>query len=125
MSETNIDLVDRLVGKFPVLEPLLREHLADNFGEVLPHVFFGDLSRYVVATFDRTSHGRSTVESPDAAQLRQLIGELDEAFVAGPDEVSELIAASFLENLPREGETGEGVRALLGPRLRSELERMG
>lgn len=51
MSEPTIDLIDRLVGKFPRLEPLLREHLADNFGEVLPHLFFGDLTRYVVREF--------------------------------------------------------------------------
>lgn len=35
MSEPTIDLVDNLVAKFPALTPILREHLADNFGEAL------------------------------------------------------------------------------------------
>lgn len=41
MSEVTIDFVDRLVGRFPNLRPIFYEHLSDNPGEVLPHLFFG------------------------------------------------------------------------------------
>lgn len=113
MSESTIDLVDSLVAKFPTLEPVLREHLADNFGEVLPHLFFGDLTRYVVSEFVRTG---------GPGRVQPMLDELELAFSAGDDEVAELIAVSFLENLPGPGEAGGAVKDLLGPRLRSELE---
>jgi hypothetical protein len=32
---------------------LLDEHVEDNFGEILPHVFFGDLTRFIVSTYER------------------------------------------------------------------------
>lgn len=124
MSETSIDLVDRLVDKFPVLETLLREHLAANFGEVLPHPFFGDLTRFATGEFSRLGSDQNTKGSLPAQRLRQLLDELEWAFVTGPDEVTNLIAVSFLGNLPRRGEEGDGLRDLLGPRLQSELERM-
>ena len=125
MSEVTIDLVDRLVGLAPGLEPIFREHLSDNFGEVLPHVFFGDLTRYVVREFllvdDRkTRHGRHRL-----GELNIILDELEEALSIGPGEVSELIAVSFLANLPRRGEEGAGIREVLGPTLKRELARMG
>ena len=103
----------------------MREHLADNFGEVLPHLFFGDLTRLVVGDLRGAADAGSQAERPSAGQVRELLDELEQAFAAGPEEVSDLIAVSFLENLPRPGEDGDGVRDLLGPRLRAELERMG
>jgi hypothetical protein len=48
-----VEFIDHLVAKFPALESLLSEHGADNFGEVLPHVFIGELTRDVVGTFIR------------------------------------------------------------------------
>jgi hypothetical protein len=36
-----------------------------------------------------------------------------------------LIAVSFLENLPRQGAKGYGIRDLLGPILRTELQKIG
>jgi len=116
MSESTIELVDKLVERLPALQPLLREHLADNFGEVLPHVFFGDLTRYVVAELVRS-------DNPGAVQ--PILDELEVAFSAGDELVAELIAVSFLENLPQQGEAGDSIRGLLGPRLRSQLGRIG
>ena len=123
MSEVTIDLVDRLVRRVPALEPLLREHLADNFGEVLPHLFFGELTRYVVSELGGAGDDPRTQERK--AALQTLLDELEEGFANGGEEVAELICVSFLENLPRKGEEGDVVRDLLGPRLKSELKRIG
>jgi hypothetical protein len=49
VSERAETFVREIVERFPKLSPLLREHLHDNSGELLPHVFFGDLTRYAVA----------------------------------------------------------------------------
>ena len=124
MNGTAIKLVERLAGRFPALEPLLREHRADNFGDVLPHVFFGDLTRFVVGHY-RLVRESGDFEGPEGAELRALLDELEHAFASGDDEVCELITVSFLENLPRLGEENEGVRGQLGPTLTSELGRIG
>jgi hypothetical protein len=115
MSTTTIEFIDHLVRRFPALEPLLREHLADNFGEVLPHVFFGDLTRYVITEWERGG--------PDG--VGPILFELESALSTGDEEIAELIAVSFLENLPRQGEPGDGIRELLGSRLKWQLEQMG
>jgi len=120
MTKASAEFIRSLVEKHPSLDPLLREHLVD-FGEVLPHVFFGDLTRYVISEFCRFGDDHTATDGP---QLKGLLDELERAFAAGTDEVSELIAVSFLENLPRPGEEGAGVRDLLGPALRAELRRI-
>lgn len=112
MSQANLEYVMLLVANFPYLEPLLQDHVED-FGEVIPHVFFGDLTRYAVTAF---------IQGDDMEQLKDLLAELERAFHAGNDEVANLIAVSFVENLPSPGEQGEDIRELLGPGLRAELE---
>lgn len=117
MSEITIGYVDGLVEEFPALQPMLREHVSDNFGEVLPHVFFGELTRYAVGEF---------VKGTDVAEMQRLLDRLEETFTStGEDEIATLIADSFVENLPMSGEQGEGIKDLLGPGLRSEFERIG
>jgi hypothetical protein len=49
MSESTISFVQDLVRQFQELRNLLKEHQEDNFGELLPHVFLGDVTRYVVS----------------------------------------------------------------------------
>jgi len=39
-------------------------------------------------------------------------------------EVQQLIAASFLENLPRQGEDGMQIREMIGPNLKRQLKAM-
>ena len=115
MSESTVQFVDGLVRRVPRLEPLLREHLADNFGEVLPHVFFGDLTRLLLNEF---------TQDPHAKPLRAVLDERDAAFAGGDPEVTELIAVSFLQNLPERDRPGGGIRALLGPAMSAEVKRM-
>jgi hypothetical protein len=89
MSESTQAEVRRVVESLPELKPLLREHLQSNNGEMLPHVFFGDLCRWAVA--------QDAVNSPS---VEALLGLLDEDCVAGDLDVRELIVVSFLENIP-------------------------
>jgi hypothetical protein len=108
MSEHTISFVRSIVARFPGLTTLLDEHIENNFGEVLPHVFFGDVTRYVlslVATNDDSLSPRR--------ELRDVLDYLEEAYTGGDEELQELIAVSFLENLPRPGETGAGIRGML------------
>jgi hypothetical protein len=106
--------VEQLAGHFPELQPLLQEHLDDNFGELLPTVFFGDLTRLAV---DDYSSGR-------AEQVQALLDYLEESFATGGPEIRELISVGFLENLPGRNEANSGIRDRLGPHLSEELSRV-
>ena len=68
MSTSIEAVVTQLVKDFPVLRPLLDEHLEEN-GELLPHVFFGGLTDWLVR-----SYLASPQASPDAEWRRALIG---------------------------------------------------
>jgi hypothetical protein len=115
MSEKTVSFVRSMVVHFSGLGTMLDEHIEAN-GEILPHVFFGDVTRYVVGLF------RNSEASPE---LHDLLGHLEEAFQRDGPEVRELISVSFLENLPRDSEPGAGIRKLLGPSLANELRAIG
>ena len=109
--------VDQLVREIPGVEPILEEHMKD-FGEMLPHVFMGELTRYVLY-IHKASGG---VDSNTQDELRQILDRLEEGFAHGNDAVKELIGVSFLENLT--GEAGrETLRSLLGPTMSEALRR--
>lgn len=125
MSEVTIGFIEKLVGKYPRLKPIFDEHVSDNFGEVLPHLFFGDLTRYIVSRFLEVE-SRVAPESLDAeAELRPLLSDLEAAYASGDEEIQELISVSFLENLPRPDEEASLLRAWLGPELSAQLRVIG
>ena len=118
MSDPTIWFVKALAKRFPSLNSLLDEHIEDNFGETLPHVFFGDVTRHAVSLFRRVEMGG---DLGARKELRELLDVLEESFVAGDEPLRELIAASFLENLPARGEDGAQIRSMLGTTLSQQL----
>ena len=60
---------------------------------------------------------------PDEPQVRAVLEVLEAEFGAD-HQVDELIAVSFLEQLPYPGQPGAELVTLLGPRLRVELDRL-
>lgn len=40
--------VKTIAERFRGIGSLLEEHVTDNMGEILPHAFFGDLTRYIL-----------------------------------------------------------------------------
>lgn len=110
MSEVTEAFVDRMVAIHPELEPLRRQHLDENFGDMLPHLWTSDLARYVV--------GRYQADGPVAVE--PLLATLDAEAGSSP-EVDEMIAVSFVEFLPGPGEAGSEVTQHLGPRLTEML----
>jgi hypothetical protein len=115
MSEATIAVIDRLVAACTALKPLLAEHVDDNFGEVLPHLFLGEVTRHLV----------KEAAGPAASRgLGPALQLLEDEFASGTDEIKELIAVSFLENLPDGPDPGGDLRLQLGPSLKGELLRM-
>lgn len=63
------------------------KHLRENFHQVLPHLFMGELTEWFVS------------EGLTAAR-RRVCGILEQGLLGGSAEVQELIQVSFIENLP-------------------------
>jgi hypothetical protein len=105
------DFLPRLADAVPALEPLLREHLEDNDGELLPHLLLSDVRRWCVA---HVAEERATVQ--------QVLDGLEAAVVSGDDAIENAVAVSFVEDLMADGPAGEAVLALLPPRMRAMLE---
>lgn len=122
MSQTTEDFVRALVERFPRLAPLLEEHLADNFGELLPHIFLGDVVRWVL-TLMATARAEGSLTAQ--RELRQFLSHLEDTYASENEELQELLSVSFLENLPRPGEEGAEIRTQLGPTLTQQLRVIG
>lgn len=103
--------LDRLAVAVPPVREKLDEHVRDNRG-VLPHTFLED----VVAEATRL-YLAGRIE-----EIRPFLDFLESEF--GLDaEVDNLIAVSFVDELPGPGEPAAEMALLLGPKLRGELER--
>lgn len=99
-----VPFIQDLVQRFNDLGSQLQEHVADN-DEILPHVFMGDVTRYVLS---------------DGSQRQELVCHLNDAFVNGPTEVRDLIAVSFVENIESEEELERALYDVPAEPLRAE-----
>lgn len=115
MRAYDVALVGALCHRFPVLMPVLQEHL-DDYDGLLPHVLMADITRSIVQRFRA---------DPSDAIAQDVVDFIESAFKEAVGNERELISASFLENLPRPGEAGADVRTLLGPALQDQLRRIG
>lgn len=107
------DFVEWLVARNPGLGPALREHLSDNDGDLLPHVLFGDVTRYASDLARRAGE-----DSEADAHLLRLLEDLDLALIpeGEDDPVDNIVWVSFVENA--QGVGGDAEEA-----LRSRLRR--
>lgn len=80
-----------LVEKIPALDPLLKEHLEDEFGELLPYIFLGNVADWAEA------HVVSR-----KADVVQLLAALNQGLAEGESEVPNLIAVGFGESISHE-----------------------
>lgn len=118
MSAATVALVGTLVYRFPELRPLLQDHLDDQDGEILPHLFMADVERW--------AEGRITADDEASKKLVQdVLDFLEVAYCTQGDDVQELIAVSFLEHFPRPGEPASELRSMVGPNLAEQLQRIG
>ena len=111
-------VLNRLLAEVPELRPLYDEHLHDN-DEALPHVFLGEVTRYVmqlVRELDQT-HDLNFLDP-----LARVLSFLENAMISPDTRVQELVSVSFLENLDPADDRYTRLKALLGPNLRRELK---
>ena len=99
-----------VVDEIPEFRAMQEKHLRDN-DEVLPHVLFGDLSRFAVA-----AHKRG-----DTRLVERVIGLMERLLRDGDAATRELVGVSFVENIGPE-DVEEGFFALYGPLLRADFK---
>lgn len=106
MTGANAEFVQQLARMFPDLAPLLSQHIVESHG-ILPHIFMGDVTRYVL------SGGQNR---------RQIVEHLDRSLGAkGGDDVQNLIAVSFVENIgPDEHLLEKALEGVNGENIRNE-----
>ena len=104
--------IEDLLEKVPALVPIYDEHLRD-YDTLIPHVFLGDVTRFVVALVN---------ESPLSNELKAVLDVLEVAMSKEDEEISELISVSFLENLIGEVRL-EDIKIMLGKNLLCELSK--
>lgn len=111
--------VEMLVSRVPELKPVFDEHIRDN-DELLPHVFMGDVTRFVVDLHaDILKGGAASTASSDA--LLRILSTLESAMRSDDEEVRELIAVSFLENLEQDDPNYAKLKSLLCESLLEQL----
>jgi hypothetical protein len=120
MRASESAFIAELLAIVPELQPPYLEHLDGNFGELLPHVFFGDVTDWAVEQHAATKHGSLAAEEA----LTRLLNFLESGYPAGDSEVQNLIAVSFLENLPHSHEENWEIRRRLGPNLASVMKQV-
>lgn len=106
MSASTVSVVGVLVHEYRDLQPLLAEHLEDNEGEVLPHLFLADVMRWLA--------GRVAFD-PDIC--RSVLRWLERQYRDGDEGVKGLIMVSGIEMIPDPGLPGSTLREMLGPTL--------
>jgi len=120
MPQTSqIKFIDDLINIVPDLRTLLAEHRADNAGELLFHVFLGEVVSWLINIYITHENDRDVLHL-----IKDVIDYVEFAFVRGDDATQELIAVSFVENLPSTGEPGASLRQFLGPKLEEQYRRL-
>jgi len=78
--------IREFVAAIPELQTALDEHVRDNH-ELLPHVFFGDVSRFA----------RDIPRTQDEELARRLAGALERMAAAPDNDVVNVVQVSFIE----------------------------
>lgn len=125
MTTKLVEFACRLVATFPEVRPAFEEHVKDNFGEVLPHLFMADVARMAVSTLIETQGGSSGNTTERRQWLERLLAWFCREYDTGGEEVEELLSVSFLELLPRPPEEGSQIRQLIRGRMKEQLDLIG
>jgi hypothetical protein len=105
--------VPYLLERVPELEGVYHEHLKD-YDELLPHVFLGDVCRFLAELYSRNKGDRSA--------SNRIIDIMDEGFRFGDEQTKGLVCVSFLENIPHDNKVYDQIKMDLTPVLREAVK---
>lgn len=109
MNDLSIEFCKSLAAKFECIAAVLKEHL-EEYNEILPHVFFGDLTRHLMY---------------DNIKRAKVVQCLEETLAdPGLDEkVKNVICASFIENIETEQQLEDLTQGITGNALSEQWHR--
>jgi hypothetical protein len=110
---STIAWVNKLLEQVPELRHVYDEHIHNN-DELLPHVFLGDVTRYVV---QQVYLG----ETGPAKPVERILSVLEQGMGSGDEQVEELVSVSFVENLVEHDDVLASLKGLIGPNLQKEI----
>jgi hypothetical protein len=113
----SVSFIHELVAAVPLLALPLAQH-QDEYEELLPHVFMGDVARFAIEQHQRLAAGATDSRTA----LETLFAVMERGAAEGSEDVKELISVSFLENLIEELTAPGDLRSYLGPMTRQELQ---
>lgn len=113
--------VKNMVKKIPELNIIYQKHLNDNFNKVLAHVFFGDLTRYVILLNDSICEEKNEEKK---SVLKSIMNYLENGLKHGDEYIQDLIIASFLENLDFKNKNYHSLKSFFGPELMKKLDEL-
>ncbi len=113
------ELLAAISSASPAAKDLLEDHRS-FYEELLPHLFFGDLTRYLLKLGRRAGNRDAVADTAADQELRDVLEVLEVGYREGDEYVQELIHVSFLEHIVYQpGE--EFIRSRLGPSVREGL----
>lgn len=118
MNDTKLtysNISDFLISKIPEFEQIVEEHVEDN-QKVLPHVLFGDFTRFFISTYKKSKQSIK-----DKEVLDSMLNVIEFLTTINDDQISELLNASFFENLHQAGEDYDEIKRVLKPNSFKEL----
>ncbi|WP_443750460.1 DUF7674 family protein [Asticcacaulis solisilvae] len=111
--EASQGLCKRVAQICPELSELFQEHV-DYHEEILPHVFFGDVTRFVEECV-------KSDKDQDHQALRKLVEVIEQGLSEHDPDVDNLIYVSFIENVPEMSD----ILPIAGPKLSAAIRKFG
>jgi len=117
INKVSSDFIKSLLQLVPELHKLYDEHIVD-YGELLPHVFLGDVTRFFVQEIRK---GAMDKDGPAGRILDFIEDDLKKDEI----EIQELISFSFVENIAKDEDIILRLNNLLGPNMKKEINAVG
>lgn len=111
---TTILFIQEMIRRVPELKAIYSEHMNDN-GELLPHVFMGDVARFSI---------KAATVTESSLSVKLILDLLEDGLSSENFEITTLILVSYVENLLGEQEAVRFLKPLMGHRLKNALKKM-
>ncbi|MDC0358635.1 hypothetical protein OAO01_07450 [Oligoflexia bacterium] len=121
MSDSTKTFVLDLIKLVDDLQRLYEEHI-ESYDELLPHVFFGDLTRYVVSSFESIIGDQ--YNGQEWKDLDNILKHIENGVSGDDKEIQGLIVVSFLENLDLANRNLKILTERFGPNLKKVFRKI-
>ncbi len=119
MTKSTNEFVLGLIKIVADLRHIYDEHIED-YDDLLPHVFFGDLTRYVINLYEFILE--IPIDKQKWSDLDKILMYLENGMSGDDENVRELIVVSFLENFDITNGSLRMLEERFGPNLKRELK---